>query len=227
MKYPISAYNNLIVKLDKKFQDEIITSGGLKLFLATQFEPGENATITANVVSIPRAMSDDDDMRNIYNDIQPGDEVIFRYLVVCSMNEHFAYPVYENEFEYQGESYWKVPYNMVLGYYRKGELYPASGHVFLEPSAPEMRPDKSDGGIWIPDTAREKNKPIVNAKIGYIGKPYKNHLPAKAEVGDTVVLEKKFIEKYTVRGKKWWVSKQDRILGVNVGPAFVPGVYTF
>jgi co-chaperonin GroES (HSP10) len=216
LKVPVCPVDFLIVKLDKKFQDEIITPGGIKLFLATEFEPGENATITGKVVSVPRAMSDSEEMRNIEPDVQPGDELIFSYLIVTSMDQHFTYPVHEYEFEYKGESYWKVPYSLVLGYIRDEQLHPACGYVYMDQRDPAKHPNQTAGGIWYPDTAREKKDPIVWSTIQHIGKPYKDQLPLDAQPGEEIMFEKKFVERYTIKGKKWWVLKQERVLGKKV-----------
>jgi co-chaperonin GroES (HSP10) len=216
LNVPVCPVDFIIVKLEKKFQDEIVTPGGLRLFLATEFQPGEHATITGTVISVPKAMSDHAEMKNIEPDVLPGDELVFSYLVVNSMDQHFTYPVYEYEFEYKGESYWRVPYSLVLGYFRDGELYPASGYVFLDQRDPEKYADKTASGLWVPDTAREKKDPAVWSTVRRIGKSCRDQLPLDVQPGDEVLFERKYIERYTIKGKKWWVSKQERILGKRV-----------
>lgn len=204
------------MKLDKKFQDEIITPGGLKLYLATELNPGEHATITGNVISIPRGMSDYAEVRDIEPDVLPGDELIFSYLVVHSMDQNFTYPVHEYEFQYKGESYWRVPYSLVLGYIRDEQIHPASGYVFLDQKDPEKYQERTTSGLWIPDTARVKREEAIWSHVRHVGKPYKSKLKLDVVPGDEVLFEKRYVERYTIKGVKWWVSKQDRILGKRV-----------
>ena len=73
---PVSPNKKVIVYLDRKFQDIIVTPGGLRLWMDTSWRPGWHATVTGTVMSVPNAL------RNKY-DLVEGDELAFNYLVVA------------------------------------------------------------------------------------------------------------------------------------------------
>ncbi len=79
MKAPI---DYCLVKINKAFQDEIITEGGLKLFLDTSYHPEHHATITGEIVSVPPKLSAEYRMQGNFVNMEPGDHVCFSYLVV-------------------------------------------------------------------------------------------------------------------------------------------------
>lgn len=90
MSLPIAPQNNLFVLIPKMYVDEITTGSGVKLFQDSSFNPEWNVTITGTVVSTPKKLTpyNHDGMPNperwglLVDDIQPGDEAIFKYLVV-------------------------------------------------------------------------------------------------------------------------------------------------
>ena len=92
MTTPVCIQNNLLVELDKKFQDEIITQGGLALFKDTTFNPEWNVTVSGKVASIPKKLTVGDgkvqsfwpDRVRIFPNIKVGDEIIFSYMVVMN-----------------------------------------------------------------------------------------------------------------------------------------------
>lgn len=216
MKYPVCPIDFLIVELDKKFQDEIITSGGLRLYLDTTYKPEEHVTITGKVLSVPRWISSRSDMEHIVPDARPGDQVLFRYLAVVEMDDHFTQPIHTNELAYNGKSYWRINYQHVLGYIRKGEIVPAAGFMFLEPPPKKKDPTMSQGGIWIPVTVKKKATEAGEAIVKHIGSPAKGKLPLNAKPGDTIVYDSRFVERYTISGKDWLVLRQEYAIGKKI-----------
>lgn len=81
---PIAPQNNLFVLINKMYTDEIKTGSGVKLFLDSSFNPEWHVSITGLVVSTPMKLNRDNTERwgLRRDDIQAGDEAIFRYLVV-------------------------------------------------------------------------------------------------------------------------------------------------
>jgi len=70
--------NNLLVTIDKKFQDQ--TSGGL--YVDPTFRPGWYATVTGRVHSTPMAVRKDYNHGHPMPDLRPGDEVAFSYMAI-------------------------------------------------------------------------------------------------------------------------------------------------
>jgi co-chaperonin GroES (HSP10) len=83
---PTAPNNHLFVLIDKMYADEIKAGTGVKLFMDSSFKPEWNATITGHVVSTPVKLTQDIvnyERRGLdVEDVRPGDEVIFKYMVV-------------------------------------------------------------------------------------------------------------------------------------------------
>lgn len=74
--YPI---NQVILELDKPFEDEIITKGGLHLYLDSSFRKSYNVTTKAKIAHLP--VNPDPKFKKIIAQLQVGDEVAINYLV--------------------------------------------------------------------------------------------------------------------------------------------------
>jgi hypothetical protein len=74
--------NHLLVKIDRKYQDEIVTEGGHKLFVDTRFRPEWHATINGRVVEAPERLSLPQPWKGLAPEVEVGDEVYFSYLVL-------------------------------------------------------------------------------------------------------------------------------------------------
>lgn len=88
------AVSHILLKLEKPYQDEIISENGLKLFLDTRFKPEWNATSFGTVESIPPHLS--------YMPIKAGDNVAFSFRVVdqrdfAVSDSNAFFPTHENE----------------------------------------------------------------------------------------------------------------------------------
>ena len=83
---PTAPNNHLFCLIDKMYVDEIKAGNGVKIFLDSSFKPEWNATITGHVVSTPSKLTFDivkyERKGLCVEDIRPGDEVIFKYMVV-------------------------------------------------------------------------------------------------------------------------------------------------
>lgn len=92
MATPVCIQNNILIELDKKFQDEVVSDGGIKFYKDTTFRPEWSTTITGKVASVPtrltigdgKAQSLDPDRVRINQKIKIGDDIVFNYLVVMN-----------------------------------------------------------------------------------------------------------------------------------------------
>jgi len=92
MVYPKSPVNTILVQIEKKYEDEIITGSGIKLYKDTSYNPEWNVTATGKVVSVPARLADrvteagtfvaGDSPTLIVPDVQVGDELFFGYSVI-------------------------------------------------------------------------------------------------------------------------------------------------
>lgn len=92
MVYPKSPVNTILVQIEKKYEDEIITGSGIKFYKDTSYNPEWNVTATGKVISVPARLSDrvteagtfvaGDSPTQIIPDVQVGDELFFGYNVI-------------------------------------------------------------------------------------------------------------------------------------------------
>lgn len=75
---PIKA--TVFLSLEKALQDEIILEGGIKLYLAAEYNAEWNATVTGKILSLPQLAPPK--LKHIYDQLNIGDEVCFSYSVV-------------------------------------------------------------------------------------------------------------------------------------------------
>lgn len=208
---PKAPVNNYIVQLDKAFQDEIVTPGGLKLYIDTRFSPEWNTTVTGKIVSVPGKISSDRlDLKGRTIEGEAGEEVIISYMVVFDgdhrENDTF---LHNNLFYYNGEYYWKCDAFAVLGFIRDGKLIPAQGYVFVE--ALEEQKEERIGLIWMPESY-VKEQPKGRGRVIGVGKN-KTHEPRLSiEEGDIVRYPDRFAQKYEVSGRKFQILDQNKIL---------------
>lgn len=78
----ITSINKVLISIDKALNDEIILEGGLKLYIAPDYNPEFHATVTGKVYSLPANPKKED--KQIINQLKIGDEIAFNYRVVIS-----------------------------------------------------------------------------------------------------------------------------------------------
>ena len=95
MSSPICLQNNILVELPKAFQDELVTSNGMKFYQDTTFRPEWNVTLQGKVTSIPQKITQGDgnihsfdpDRPRIRPIVKVGDELFFSYTVVMKRSQ--------------------------------------------------------------------------------------------------------------------------------------------
>ena len=86
-------------------------------------------------------------------------------------------------------------------------IRPLADRVLIEPKEAET---KTAGGLYIPDTAKEKPQQGVIVAVG----PGKKDEPMEVSVGETVLYGKYAGTEVTVDDKKYLIVKQSDILAV-------------
>lgn len=189
-----------LIKIDKKYQDEIKTKSGVKLYQDTTFRPEWHVTTEGEVVAIPERISDQYfETKGIVPDVQVGDKIYFNYLVIGEANEVRV-----------GETiYYKVDYPAIYAYKRDGVMNMISGWSFIEPYV-ENKEEKI-GSIILPEYMQiETHKDM--GTIFKIGKPLKHEPDLNLKDGDVVLFRKIGAAEYEVEGKKVYAMKQDCIM---------------
>lgn len=89
MSVPVCIQNRILIEIDSKFQKEILTNNGISLYRDSHYRPEWNVTIKGKVVSVPKKLNIGGGLDSIFPHrplieqiVQPGDEIVFSYLVV-------------------------------------------------------------------------------------------------------------------------------------------------
>lgn len=94
--------NYFLIKLDKPLQDEILLSGGLRLFLAADYDHSWNVTVTGEVAFEP------ENPKEKHKYIQVGDSVAISYQIVNDRKFTADSQIFRMEQDYPE---WKQYYN--------------------------------------------------------------------------------------------------------------------
>jgi len=191
-----------LVKIDKKYRDEIKTKSGAKLYVAPEWRPEWHATIEGKVVAIPEKLSDQYfENKGIVADVHVGDKIYFNYLVVSSGGV--------NEVKIDDELYYKVDYPAIWAYKRRGKLTMISGWVFVEPYVEKK--DEKVGSLYLPEMSQtEVHKDL--GTIYRIGKPLAHEHDLKLKQGDVVAFRKIGAFENEIEGHNVYVMKQECIM---------------
>lgn len=141
----------IFVKIDKRFQDEIETESGLKLYKDTSFKLEENSTITGEVVAIP-AKHDPISVpvpgADFDYNVQVGDKLYFHFNVCIDE---------ENRLIHEDEEYWMVDYFNAIALVRDGKVIPVGSYILIDPIDEGIETD-----LFVPETfTNEKCRGIV------------------------------------------------------------------
>lgn len=138
-----AGYNTFIVKIDKKFEDEIKTESGLVLYKDTTFKPEENSATRGVVVSAPDTIFNVGGVKGVY-DVREGDILYFHYGVVL------------DDYNDLGDNLWAVDaFNAIarsrsetiLEVFTQTEVKPCGEYILIRPINDEIATS-----LHIPDT---------------------------------------------------------------------------
>lgn len=291
MSTPVCLQNNILVKLDKKFQDEIVSDGGIKFYKDTTFRPEWNSTISGEVISVPMKItigdgqihSLDPDRVRISQNVKPGDEIVFSYLVVMNrrmtdnageiftreqplspyvtvwtnpnglqivreylMNDKYQIALidtksniivdvvkgsekhvedfmgrymptenhgfnYSNIFPFEDKDYWMVDYSNAIAIKRKNGYEMIGDYVLLQPIREPYR-GTYEGVIEVHEIKQDTDF-RATARLLSIGEPLKGDKRLNVKPDDIIVTDIRYVEKYEIDGKDYWVVRQKYIYG--------------
>lgn len=140
----------ILVTIEKRFQDEVVTESGLKLYKDSSFKPEENSTTVGVVAAVPAKH----DVHNFPPDfkfnVKNGDKLYFNFNITIDP---------ANALEHDGVEYWMVDYFDAIALVRDGEIHPVGSYLLIEPMEEEIKTD-----LIIPEIVnREGNRGKVVA----------------------------------------------------------------
>jgi co-chaperonin GroES (HSP10) len=200
-KIPVAPSGKIYVKLDKRFNDEIITESGVRLFLDPTWRPEWNVCIHGEVVSIPHKLGNQLENNGIMPVVEVGDKVYFSYQV--ALKEHRLFEVVNDDGT--RSQYWMVDYFHIWCAIRNGNVIMVGGKVAVEPEQ-EIR-DEKIGSIFVPENYR-KNTSKKRGTLRFIGKPLEGEPYLDVLPGDTVVFPEKCAFLNEIEGKEFYLVDQ-------------------
>lgn len=203
--------NNLIVKVDTKYIGNMTDIMRLSSIQDNaSVDASDLVNIMGEIVSVPLKIENKREYAGFTKDnIQVGDIAIFNYLVI---SELVAIPDkddadFKNIIRYKGKEYFAVDIRNLFGVIRNGEIIMLNGHV--------MTTQYEESKIIVPTHLR-RIKQVAKCDVLYSGYPKSNEKQIELSQGDTIYYNPFLAQKYQIKGKKFCIITQNKILGKKV-----------
>lgn len=189
--------NQFIVKLDKKFNDEVETEGGLKLYVDTKFNEFEHRVCEAEVIATPEKYD---------TGVKAGDTLYFHHRVVMdkkplTASDNYYLVSYDPEVALSSEA---------IAYKDEDGVHMLSEWVLIEkPEQEERKEEKTESGIF--KVSFEK-RTLDNGVLRFASKEVE---VIGANIGDNVYFNPKIAYLITVEGKKYFRMRIQDLLYVK------------
>lgn len=141
-----SVYDRIIVKVDKKWNDEITTDSGITFFKDTTFRPEHGVNTVGIVVSSPLKVTLSHYPVDFVTNVRDGDKLHFLYLAAMDP---------ENWMDLDGQEFLCVDYFNAIAVERDGKLIPVGSYILIEPI---LESHLESSVIEIPDYLKQKEK---------------------------------------------------------------------
>lgn len=200
-KVPTAPAGKVFVKIGKRFQDEIVTPSGIRLFIDPTWKPEWNVCIHGEVVSIPHKLGRQLENRGIYPDVQVGDKIYFSWMVTLKKDRLFEVEEEDGSFS----QYWVVDYFHIWCAVRNEQIIMIGGKLLVE-IITEVKEEKI-GSIIIPEAYR-KQKLVKKGILRHIGEPLEGEPYLNVEPGDVVYFPEKCAFINEIEGTEYYLFDQ-------------------
>lgn len=130
-----------------------------------------------------------------------------KYMV--SANHAFNY---NNLLPYENKDYWKVDYINAIAIKRKDGNFDMVGEYVLVEPIREPRRGFEQGLIEVHEIAQDNDFRAIGRVIS-IGEPLKGKAKLSVKPSDKIVTDIRYVEKYEIDGKDFWIVRQRYIYG--------------
>lgn len=172
--------NYVMIKLDPAY-DSVKLSSGLELYIDLSFEPEKHATVTGEVICLPRKLYYSGEPNKgmpwlTDMEVREGDQVIIYYLsVVNALKKENQMYLIEGE-----DRYIFITYNNIYAVVRDGKVIPVNGYVLIEPCEdPSITEDKERMkrlGLAFVVTEKRTNTNVTYGRVKYLGTPNREYV---------------------------------------------------
>jgi len=200
--------NKLIVTIDKKFNDEITLSSGIKLYQDTSFHPEQHVTTTGKVVAVPLSLNDRTENKGAILEVQVGDEVSFDYTIVFDVDDSGNH---KNMIWHEGEEYWFVEHSQVFCVKRGDQVIPIGSNVIID-QIEQPAEEKFAGSIFFKPESSQQTIAKGTGILRHIGTPLTHEPVLDVCPGDVVYFKPEIAAVYELYGKKQIIIRQRDLL---------------
>jgi len=171
----------------------------------TSIDPADFVSITGEVVSLPKSVSQKNKGFSI-EDIKIGDIAIFSYQVIYDI----IYKAETDKLEFRNmitvndKEFFLADITKIFGVIRDEEIIMINGWVMLT---------EYPKSVIIMQNQSKKVKGTVQSEILNIGKPKTKETPIDAKKGDTVCFSPYKPQHYNINKKEFIILRQNQILG--------------
>lgn len=191
----MKSINNYIVNIEKKYEDEIEYKS-LKLYKNVNDSTTWDATRQGSVIEIPF---------NNFHNLNVGDIVVFHHNIVY---ENIGYDGLRKESEYYISDFtYRIPPDLIYGYYRDGEFFPVDDWCFIRPLYKEEKHDK----FYIPNSVKRDN---FTGEVVYPSEKLKK---LGVKTGDVVGYSKFSEYRMKINGEILFRMKTNKIMCIYEG----------
>jgi len=177
----MKSLSSFIVRINKRFNDTIELSNGLKLYVDPKYNEFENRVNEAEVVSAPCKFN---------TGAEPGDTLYFHHHVVVNEGQ----PITGEENSYLVKYSEEAMDNQAIAYRPKGSrnVIPLGGWVVLEPIKDEKKKESE-----IIEVIKLTEDPVIKGRVAYHA-DYLEDFGLK--IGDVVGFNHKFAYRFKIDG---------------------------
>ena len=232
MKVKQTCGNHVLIKLDA-INESINLKDGSRLYIDTTFDPEKHATVTGEVIAIPKTLRytgkpNQGTPWKTTIEVREGDKVVLYYLSVTNCFRPESYKAIIDG----DDRYVFVLYQNILAMVRDGQLIPTNGYCLVEPiENPEWTKTKerlAKSGLEAVRLTERSNTGVVYGRIKYCGLPSEAYVDSKhsddgvnISPGDIVVMRRisDIPLEYDLHakidgGKKYWRVQRRNILAI-------------
>jgi co-chaperonin GroES (HSP10) len=185
----MKSLNSFVVYVPKRYNDEIKTKSGLKLYLDTKFQPFENRINEGEVVSVPAKFK---------TGVEVGDTLYFHHLVILEDGQPL--PVNDDHYVVRYDPVVALNCQAICYKSKKdGKVYPLSTWSILE-HVEQEKTTKSD----VIEVIEVKEREVKTAKVAFDSEGLKT---IGVKKGDIVGILKDSDYPFTIDGNKLYRTR--------------------
>jgi len=146
--------------------------------------------------------------------VRGGEKDVENFMAKYMPSEHAEFN-YKNILPYEDKEYWKVDYIQAIAIKRKDGNFDMIGDYVLVEPIREPRHGYEQGLIEVYNLQQDEDYKAIGRVVS-IGEPLKGKVKLSIKPNDTICTDIRYVEKYEIDGKDFWIIRQRYIYGKSV-----------